>query len=228
MDREGPETLAGQDAGRPSAEDSVTAGAAARVGVILQKAEARARAIADEAELYAEQSARSAREEAKWVEEEACLTAEQAARERVREISELQASIAARRGVVVRGLEGAALTAERLEELVAALGEAAERLLEEVVGEHAAVETGAPPPSRRPAGEADTSPDEHPDPFDGPLPEGAPMARRPSRAADARFAAVLMAIQGQDRDQVAEQLERDYGVDDCEPLLDDVFGRTPA
>src|SRR5256714_13284132 len=127
MDREGPETLARQGADAEPIETSVTAGAAARVAVILQKAEARAAAIAEEAERYAEQTARGAREDAARLEDEARMAAEHAARERVQQLSELRASIAARTGSVVRGLEGAALTGERLDELVVALGHAAER-----------------------------------------------------------------------------------------------------
>src|SRR5947208_12244726 len=124
MDREGPETLARQGAEAKPIDSSVTAGAAARVAVILQKAEQRAAEIAQEAEQYAEQTTRRARDDAVRLEHEARVAAEHAARERVRRISELRASIAARTGSVVRGLEGAALTGERLDELVEALGQA--------------------------------------------------------------------------------------------------------
>src|SRR5438093_958634 len=80
MDREGPETLARQGADAEPIETSVTAGAAARVAVILQKAEARAAAIAEEAERYAEQVARGARGDAARLEDEARMAAEHAAR----------------------------------------------------------------------------------------------------------------------------------------------------
>jgi hypothetical protein len=65
-------------------------------------------------------------------------------------------------------------------------------------------------------------------PYDGPLPEGAPLVRRPrTRRSDVRFAAVLLAVQGQERDEVEHHLRNEYGAADCEPILDEVFG-TPA
>jgi cell division septum initiation protein DivIVA len=69
--------------------------------------------------------------------------------------------------------------------------------------------------------------------YDGPLPEGAPLARRPRRSKerDARFNALLLALQGHDRAEVEERLCEDYDPDDCARILDEVFGRpadTPA
>jgi hypothetical protein len=64
--------------------------------------------------------------------------------------------------------------------------------------------------------------------YDGPLPDGAPMVRRPQRVREARFAAVLMAIQGQERGDVEQRLVSEYGVVDCDQLLNDVFGRADA
>src|SRR5437667_454588 len=131
MDREGPETLARQGADAEPIETSVTAGAAARVAVILQKAEARAAAIAEEAERDGH------RRPPRPPRSEPAATADATADE-----------------------------------------------------------------SEAPAAGPDRHAEGRPEPFDGPLPDGAPMARRPARDADARFAAVLMAIQGQDREQV--------------------------
>ncbi|HEX8742079.1 MAG TPA: hypothetical protein VF712_03000 [Thermoleophilaceae bacterium] len=66
--------------------------------------------------------------------------------------------------------------------------------------------------------------------YDGSLPEGAPIARKPlrSRERDARFAALLLAVQGRDRGDVATHLRKEYGYADCEPILDEVFGPTAA
>jgi hypothetical protein len=63
--------------------------------------------------------------------------------------------------------------------------------------------------------------------YDGPLPEGAPLARRPlrSKERDARFNALLLALQGHDRAEVEEKLCEDYDPDDCARILDEVFGR---
>jgi hypothetical protein len=85
----------------------------------------------------------------------------------------------------------------------------------------AAAETLAQPVSdEAPSAEA------HP----GPVPEGAPLARKPvrSRERDARFAALLLAVQGRDRGDVKAHLRSEYGFADCDPILDEVFGRTPA
>jgi hypothetical protein len=56
------------------------------------------------------------------------------------------------------------------------------------------------------------------------------MARQPvrTRERDARFAALLLAVQGRDRGDVEAHLRSEYGFADCEPILDDVFGPTPA
>lgn len=66
--------------------------------------------------------------------------------------------------------------------------------------------------------------------FDGELPPGAPLARKPlrSRDRDARFSALLMALQGRDRRDVEAHLRDKYDVDDCTPILDEVFGRADA
>jgi hypothetical protein len=232
MDRHKPETPAGGYAGQPSTEASVASGTSARVGEILSKSEARAASIRQQAERSAEDTRLAARREAERVAGEVRAAAEAAARDRVREISELRASIAARAGSLVEGLEGGELTAARLEELVAALGEAADRVLDEIGGDVRAsrpAPRAAPLPDSRPVRPSDPG-DGKPVPIADPLPEGAPIAHRPARASSARFAAVVMAIQGSDRDEVAQRLEREHGVADSDALLDDVFGRadTPA
>jgi hypothetical protein len=66
--------------------------------------------------------------------------------------------------------------------------------------------------------------------YDGELPEGAPLARKPkrSRERDARFAALLLAVQGRAREEVDAHLRSEYGFDDPASILDEVFGRAPA
>ncbi|HEX8648432.1 MAG TPA: hypothetical protein VF715_16185 [Thermoleophilaceae bacterium] len=66
--------------------------------------------------------------------------------------------------------------------------------------------------------------------YDGSLPEGAPLARKPqrSRERDARFAALLLAVQGRPRDEVDAHLRSEYGFADVEPILDEVFGPARA
>jgi hypothetical protein len=63
--------------------------------------------------------------------------------------------------------------------------------------------------------------------YDGPLPEGAPMVRKPKRTPerDARFAALVLALQGRERDDVEEHLRSEHEFGDCGPILDEVFGR---
>ncbi|HEX8075586.1 MAG TPA: hypothetical protein VF545_11460 [Thermoleophilaceae bacterium] len=259
MDSEGPDTLTGREAGAQSIEDSVASGTSARVGAILSRAEARGRAIRDESERQAQAVEDAARAEARRIHDDARRAAQAAARERVRDISALRASIAARAGSLVDGLEGAELTRVRLEELVAVLGDAADALLADAGGEAVA----APLPAARgeagdegdadgaradarsgaeaasPARDGSSTGDGAPAvpgarppagavPYEGQLPDGAPMARRPTRAREARFTAVLMAIQGIDRAGVEDHLQREFGDADCDQLLDDVFGRADA
>src|SRR5438309_16670 len=132
MDREGPDMSARTDAAEQVTEASIAAGVSVRVGAILSKAEARARSVREAAEQSAGEARQTARREAEQIAEDARRAAEAAARDRVTRISELRASIAARAGSLVEGLEGGELTAARLEELVDALGEAADRILDDV------------------------------------------------------------------------------------------------
>lgn len=233
MDSEGPD-LTGRDAGGMSTEDSVAAGTSGRVNEILLRAEARGRAIRELAERDAKGIEDGARAEAERLMDNARAAAQDAACERVHRIAELRSSIAARAGSLVEGLEGAELTRARLEELVAALGEASDAILAEAGLEPGDLHAQFAPPQpdaavqvRIPApAEGNGSPDR--EPHDGPLPEGAPMVRRPKRVQEARFAAVLMAIQGQERQAVEQRLVSEYGVADCDELLNDVFGRADA
>jgi hypothetical protein len=266
--------------GHDPRDPGVASEASARVGEVLARAEAWAREIRERAERSASEARRTARHEAEGIAAEARAAAEAAAVERVHEISELRASIAARAGSLVEGLEGGELTAARLDELVAALGEAEVRILQEVGGTVEPAKPGkregpARPtrggdrdviawparPGERPAtattreGAAEPEPEPEPaapaaqdvtapppaveravepaprragEPIADPLPEGAPIARRPKRASSARFAAVMMAIQGCDRAEVEAHLAREHGLEDAHQLLDDVFGRADA
>src|SRR2546423_4403561 len=132
MDREGPDMSARTDAVGQVNDGSFSTDTSARVGEILAKAETRARVVLEQSEQLAAETRRAARREADQVAEDARRAAEAAARARVGRISELRASIAARAGSLVEGLEGGELTAARLEELVEALGEAADRILDDL------------------------------------------------------------------------------------------------
>src|SRR2546421_3579588 len=232
MDREGPDMSARTDAAEQVTEASIAAGASARVRAILSKAEAGAGSVREAAEQSAGEARQTARREAEQIAEDARRAAEAAARDRVTRISELRASIAARAGSLVEGLEGGELTAARLEELVEALGEASDRILEEMGGGAQTAGRVAPVARQeavhaRSNGRTTVREQAPPASIPDPLPEGAPIARRPGRS-NARAAAVLMAIQGIERDQVAERLEREHGLADSDQLLDDVFGRADA
>ena len=235
MDRQGPDKSARMDAVDQVNDASFATDTSARVGAILARAEARAKAVREQSEQFAAETRRAARREADQVAEDARRAAEAAARARVGRISELRASIAARAGSLVEGLEGGELTAARLEELVEALGEAADRILDDLeAGDHrrGRFEPAIPAEPRRDtfARSSDPSPErDGPEPVQiaDPIPEGAPIARRPGRS-NARAAAVLMAIQGIDRDEVARRLAREHGLAESDELLDDVFGRADA
>jgi vacuolar-type H+-ATPase subunit H len=265
--------------GGPDLRDqTVASDTSTRVGDILERAEARAREIREQADRSAAETRRTARHEAEGIAKEARRAAVAAARERVHQITELRASIAARAGSLVEGLEGGELTAARLQELVRALGQAADRVMQEVaddapprpdgaIGEAGSGEgargdaapgdaaaaaaafagsapdgasgqaaravparsaADAPPPGlftrTEPTAAAEPESDE---PVEHAIPDGAPLVRRPQRSS-ARFTAVVMAIQGMDREAVAARLAAEHGLDDASELLDDVFGRADA
>lgn len=239
MDREGPqdrtpgqggadETPVGSTAPANAAGDrSVASETSTQVAAVLARAESDAEGVRAQAERDAETITDAARDEAREIAQTAHGEALAAARERNERLAELRASIAARCCSVFEGLEGGELTKLRLEQLVAILGEAEERILKEVAagpdGAPATPAIDAPPPApaervSAPAARA----------YDGPLPDGAPMMRMPARTgdrkADARFAAVVMAIEGGDRDRVAERLRSEYGDAGLGELLDELFG----
>jgi len=217
--------------GQVNDDGSFSTDTSARVGGILAKAETRAKVVLEQSEQFATETRRTARREADQVAEDARRAAEAAARARVGRISELRASIAARAGSLVEGLEGGELTAARLEELVDALGEAADRILDDVGAGDSPTRPSrtAIPAERREDGWAHSAELDRRDPASiaDPIPEGAPIARRPGRS-NARAAAVLMAIQGIDRDEVARRLASEHGLAESDELLDDVFGRADA
>jgi hypothetical protein len=240
MDREGPdqiapgqeaheETAASQHAGDEPAGDSVAAGTSERVAGILAKAEQDAADVRENAEREAEAIAEAARGEGRGVMQAAHGAAQAAARERAERLAELRASIAARSGSLTEGLEGGELTRVRLDELVTILGEVEARIMREVE---------PPPPGAGSTGSVPapaTAPATPPPPppamqrRDGGLPDGAPMMRMPQRAgdreADARFTAVVMAIEGGQREQIADHLRTEYGENGWDALLDELFGR---
>jgi len=240
MDREGPdETTPGRGGGHElrgephppgdaRAGDAVAASTSSRVGEVLAKAEDEAAAIAEQAERQAEGIAEAARAEAIGIGQGAHGAAQAAARERADRLSELRSSIAARCASLTEGLEGGELTRLRLEQLVGMLGEAEEHILREVAigphGERHVPPPPAPPPVVPAAGDGSVPDDA------GELPEGAPMVRMPARsgnqASDARFAAVLMAIDGGERGDIEDHLGSEYGKDGWDELLDELFGRT--
>jgi hypothetical protein len=233
MDREGPEDrMPGQVGGEQSPPqslpdkeppaDSVAAETSARVGAVLGEAEAEANAVEDAAERESTAREDAARAEAQGITQGAHGAAEAEARKRAERLAELRASIAARAGSLTEGLEGGELTRLRLEQLVAVLGETERQLLAEVGLPPATAEEGIGSPAASAADGA--AGDGH----DGDFPPGAPMMRMPARSGDARedarFAAVLMAIQGDERDDVARQLRDEYGHAKWDELLDELFG----
>ncbi len=222
------------------AADSMAADTSARVAAILEEAEKDAAGVRDDAEREAESIAEAARREGAALMWEAHRAAQASARKRAERIAELRASIAARSGSLTEGLEGGEVTRLRLEELVATLGEVEEQIMREV----ATPPPGAEPPAVEADASADADADVDADAGDVPasaapaapapgdeveLPEGAPMQRMPQRAAerkdDARFMAVVMAIEGGERDEVEERLEARYGGNGWDELLDELFGR---
>lgn len=203
--------------GPPQGE--VAADASERVGEILSKAELEGRAVREAAERDAAATERAAQEEADRLLEEARESARAAGRERADALAALRTALANRGPALLEGLQDAGETRRRVEALMAALDAAAERILETADSDE---------PVEAPAEASEDGSSNGATPYDGPLPEGAPLARKPrTRQSDVRFAAVLLAVQGQERDEVEQHLRNEYGAADCDPILDEVFG-TPA
>jgi len=227
------------DPAAAAADDSVAADTSGRVASVLADAERDAAAIREGAEREAEGIAESARGEGRGAAQAAHSAAQAVARERAERLSALRASIAARAGSLTEGLEGGELTKLRLDQLVEILGHVEDRIMREVAlgpdGREMAADSAGERSPAAPAAPTDgaTSPEGATPPdtarrYEGEMPEGAPMMRMPSRsadpAADARYCAVLMAIEGRDRSEIDERLRSQYGGDGWDELLDELFG----
>ena len=179
------------------AADEVATPAAERVRRIVAAAEAEAADIRFEADAYATARRREADEEAERILAEARQSAEELVLARVRRISELSDTIVDRGHRIAGAFESADEVKQRLQRLVVALSEAAERL---------AVEASLPeePPVR---------PVLAPEPADAsPETEGA------------RLVALQMALDGRTRGEIETELERQFEVADPGAILDDVLG----
>lgn len=207
--------------------DEVSASALAseisrRVGAILDAVESEAVRLREEARADAARHLDDARRQAD------ALVAER--RQRIAELSD---ELVAKSEAVVSRLDDAEPVRDGFENLVRALGDAAERLADEMDPE-------APAPAVPPAAPAPPAPGSTPDPAHPaagsfreqphPAHPTAPAGFAQPRGStwrdldDARVIAVRMASAGSTRAEVGDHLTRALGVTDPSRTLDEVFG----
>lgn len=200
-----------------------------RVGAILDAVEREATRLREEA-----------RADAAGYLEDARRQADALIAERRRRIAELSDELVSKSEAVVSRLEDAEPVREGFENLVRALGNAAERLAYEgdpgTRAAHAPVATTAAEPASRigtePSRSAPASGSfvEAPYPGFAESPSGPPRSPEAAsnRAEGARDVAIRMAAAGCSRAEVAHHLERTLGFADTSPTLDEVFGPQPG
>jgi hypothetical protein len=237
------EETAAQPPESPSGSAGLGAGMASevsrRVGSILDAVEREAARLRDDARADAARYSENARRRADYLVEE-----------RRRRISELSDELVAKSEAVVARLDDAAPVREGFENLVRALGDAAERLSRESEETADAFEPPRFHDSSRSPAPAPTASYEPPAPPPAyePSPQPAPAipARQPphprmgqpetpgygeaARSATwrrpdvARMVAIQMAGAGSSRGDVRRHLNDVLGIFDAEPVLDEIFG----
>jgi hypothetical protein len=171
-----------------------------------------------------------ARAEARRSMEDARRRADELVAERQRRISELSDELIARAESVLRRLEATEPVRAAFEDLVRALGDAAERVAHEAPEPRPSSAQPPTPPAAAPAPRRATPPPPVP-----PSPPAAPEARRPAspdhpprhrfrRGNGAQVVAIQMAAAGNTRADVESHIRESLGVEDPEPVLDEVFG----
>jgi hypothetical protein len=171
-----------------------------------------------------------AREEARRYMEQARRRADELVAERQRRISELSDELMARAESLLTPLDTAEPVLAAFEDLVTALGDAAERVAREAAESQSSAARPLTPPAAAPAPRRSTPPPPVPPPTPptpeaGPLP-GAdqPPTHRFRRENGAQVVAIQMAGSGSSRADVESHIRETLGVEDPEPLLDEIFG----
>ncbi len=223
----------GEDPGSPGDPSSdLPAGAGGIAGEVSRRVSSILDAVEEEAARLREE----ARREAALYLEEARRQGDEALAERQRRIGELSDELIAKTEAVVARLDDAEPVRQSFENLVRALGDAAERLSREA--EHGRDRFQPPPFGTQPPRAAvqpppSTSPPPaaaQPAPIPAPPPAAQPQpAPVPAPPPDSiHTIAIQMATSGWTRREVGDHLQRTLGFSDPEPVLDEVFGAGSA
>jgi len=227
----------------PPGEEHVSVELGERVRAIVAAAESMAAAVRRDAEQYAERRRSEADSEAERAVREARERADRTVADRLERIGELSDRIVERADAVLEQLERGAAVRRKLDEVVQALGETAERVADEAEVLGPTVRRVEPEPEREPAERAAADePAEHDElqlaeevaplrPPGDPLPRpprAAPaprstLAEHDARLEDARLVALQMAVAGRSREEVDAHLRQAFDVQDPAPILDHIF-----
>lgn len=190
-------------------------------GGIASEVSRRIGSILDAVEEEAARLREEARREAASYLDDARRQADEALAERRRRIGELSDELIAKTEAVIARLDDAEPVRQSFENLVRALGDAAERLSREA--EHGRDRFQAPPFATQPAQRA--QPAAQPPPTTTTPPGPPHPAPVPAPAPDSiQTIAIQMATSGWTRREVGDHLQRTLGFADPEPVLDEIFG----
>jgi vacuolar-type H+-ATPase subunit H len=219
--------------------------ASQRVHSIVSAAEAQAAGLLRDAEREAELIRRDAQNEGDRVVDDARRRADELVAERMQRLADLSDGIVERSEMIMDRIEAAGQVKRQLDGLLRSLGEVAETVARESAGRRpaprpAAQATRPPAPAApptapvRPVAPAPAPPRTDPAPVTQVRrPEPAPKAPEPPRRVDdktdarfdgARLVALQMAVAGSTREEVHEELQRAFRLQDPSSILDDVFG----
>jgi hypothetical protein len=214
----------------PQPRDPPAADESASAPVLASEISRRVGAILDAVEREAVRLREEARADAARYLEDARVRADALVAERRQLIAELSGELIAKSEAVVSRLDDAEPVREGFENLVRALGDAAERLALEAESEPQPPRPAPPVPSGpmatpEPMPAAGRSGDQ-PHPARAPSPAGFAQPRGSSwrELDDARTVAIRMAAAGSTRAEVGLHLTRALGVTDPTRTLDEVFG----
>ena len=226
--------------------------ASQRVHSIVSAAETEATGLLRDAEREAELIRREAQAEGDRIVEDARRRADELVAERVQRLAEISDAVVERSEMLFDRMDAAGHVKRQLDGLLRSLGEVAEAVARESAGRRPAARpeartahAPAPPPAPvRPVAPAPVSEPpprrrepppvaqvRRPEPVRAPQPprrEPEPPRREDDKS-DARFdgarlVALQMAVAGSTREEVHEELQRAFRLQDPSSIIDDVFG----
>jgi hypothetical protein len=201
-------------------------------GSMAPEVSRRVSSILDAVEQEAARLREDARKQAEAYLSDARRRADELVAERHGRIAELSDELVAKSEAILDGLEEAAPVRQSFENLVRALGDAADRLSEEAERTGSDFEPpefggegGPAPPSEPNASTAQFSPPAPPAPPASAVGPGSqPLGPAPNQPDSVRTIAIQMAGAGWTRHDVGAHLEQSLGIADAEPILEEIFG----